>query len=89
MKLKNLGTTVINIGKVVILPDEIGEVSGKAYENNAAINYLIKTNRLALVKEEEKKAKKSAGKPDKKAETPAAPAAEDEKPETPTETEQE
>lgn len=67
MKLKNLGTTVINIGKVVILPDETAEVADKAYENNAAINYLAKTNRLEIVKE----TKKPAGKNDKK---PSAPA---------------
>ena len=89
MKLKNLGTTVLNIGKVIILPDETVEVKDKAYENNDAVKYLIKTNRLALVKEEEKKAKKPTGKPDKKAETTASPAAEGEKPETPAETEQE
>ena len=88
MKLKNLGTTVLNVGKVIILPDETVEVKDKAYENNAAINYLVKTNRLALVKEEAKKEKKNAG---KKAETPAAPAVETEQTETPSvnETEQE
>lgn len=88
MKLKNLGTTVLNVGKVIILPDETVEVKDKAYENNAAINYLVKTNRLALVKEEAKKEKKNAG---KKSETPAAPAVENEQAETPsvTETEQE
>jgi len=91
MKLKNLGTTVINVGKVIILPDETVEVKDKAYENNAAINYLVKTNRLALVKEEAKKDKKNAG---KKAETPAEEPktpSEETKTETPaaTETEQE
>lgn len=54
MKLKNTGTTIINIGKVVILPDEIGEVTDKAYENNETVEYLIKTKRLALVKEKKK-----------------------------------
>lgn len=87
MKLKNLGTTVINVGEVVILPDETAEVSDKAYEGNAAINYLIKTNRLALVKGEEKKVKKSAAKNEKKPEAPEQEAQQ----ETPaaTETEQE
>lgn len=67
MKLKNLGTTVINIGKVAILPDETAEVTDKAYENNATINYLVKTNRLEIVKE----TKKSASKNDKKPSVPA------------------
>lgn len=66
MKLKNIGTTVINIGKIVILPDETAEVKEKGYENNPVINYLVKTNRLELVKE-----KKAAVKNDKKSETPA------------------
>lgn len=75
MKLKNIGTTIINIGKVVILPDEIGEVNDKAYENNDAIDYLVKTNRLAIVKENKKPAgnkKPEAPVEDTKAETPAA-----------------
>lgn len=54
MKLKNLGTTVINIGKVVILPDETADIADKAYENNAAINHLVRTNRLELVVNESK-----------------------------------
>ena len=83
MKLKNLGTTVISIGTVVILPDETVEVKDKAYENNPAVNFLVKTNRLALVKEEAKKEKRNSAK-DKKPETPTtepkddAPAAETE-----------
>lgn len=54
MKLKNIGTTVISVGNVVILPNEVKEVKGKAYENNAAIKHLCKTNSLEIVKEEEK-----------------------------------
>lgn len=76
MKLKNLGTTVINIGKVVILPDETKEVVDAAYENNSAIDFLVKTNRLALVKEKEKKPAAKNAKPETPAEenkeTPAA-----------------
>lgn len=51
MKLKNVGVTIVSIGKTVLLPDETVEIKGKGYENNAAIDYLVKTNRLAVVKE--------------------------------------
>ena len=60
MKLKNISSTVVSVGRTVILPDEVVEVTDRGYENNDALNFLIKTNRLALVKEREKVDKKTA-----------------------------
>lgn len=47
MKLKNKGSSIINIGKTVLLPGESAEISGKGYQDNAVISFLMKKGILA------------------------------------------
>lgn len=51
MKYKNTGSTIINIGKAILLPDETVEVTGEGYKNNAVLEFLVNTGRLAVVKD--------------------------------------
>ena len=51
MKIKNIGTAIVSIGKTVILPDEVVDISDKSYQNNDAIDFLVSIKRLAVVKE--------------------------------------
>lgn len=75
MKLKNIGTKVISVGKVVILPNEVGVIDAKGYENNPAVNFLIQTKRLEVVKEKaEKKASANEAKKPAKENKPEPPA---------------
>ena len=67
MKVKNIGTSVVSIGKTVILPDETAEITDKSYQNNGAIDFLVSIKRLAIAKERtaastEKAAKATAAK---------------------------
>lgn len=62
MKLKNIGTSIISVGKTVILPDDTVDITEKGYQNNDAINFLVATNRLAIIKERTTPAKKEAQK---------------------------
>lgn len=62
MKLKNIGTSIISVGKTVILPDDTVDITEKCYQNNDAINFLVATNRLAIIKERTTPAKKEAQK---------------------------
>ena len=65
MKLKNIGSSIVSIGTATILPGETKEVADKVYEENAALNFLIHTNRLALEKDAAKKAPAKTAKPAK------------------------
>ena len=49
MKLKNIGNKIVSVGEVVILPGETKEVSG--YDENSALEYLIRQGNLSTVKE--------------------------------------
>lgn len=49
MKLKNIGNKIVSVGEVVILPGETKEVSG--YDENSALEYLIRQDNLSIVKE--------------------------------------
>lgn len=60
MKLKNIGTSIVSIGKTVILPDETVDISDKGYQNNDAIDFLVSIKRLAIVKERAASSKKEA-----------------------------
>lgn len=60
MKIKNTGTTIISVGKNAILPDETVEVAATGYENNAALNFLVKSGNLSIVKEKAATEKKTA-----------------------------
>lgn len=72
MKLKNLTSTIVSVGKTVILPDETKEITDKCYDNNGAIDFLVATNRLAIVKDEVKKpVKKDKPKKEKEPEVTA------------------
>lgn len=51
MKLKNIGSTIISVGKTAILPDESKEIKDVGYTKNAAVTFLIKNGCLELVKE--------------------------------------
>lgn len=62
MKLKNIGTSIVSVGKVIILPDDTVDIIEKGYQNNDAINFLVATNRLAIIKERTAPAKKEAQK---------------------------
>lgn len=62
MKLKNIGTSIVNVGKVIILPDDTVDITEKGYQNNDAINFLVATNHLAIIKERTAPAKKEAQK---------------------------
>lgn len=62
MKLKNIGTSIVSVGKTVILPDDMVDITEKGYQNNDAINFLVATNRLAIIKERTAPAKKEAQK---------------------------
>lgn len=62
MKLKNIGTSIVSVGKTVILPDDTVDITEKGYQNNDAINFLVATNRLAIIKERTTPAKKEAQK---------------------------
>lgn len=62
MKLKNIGTSIVSVGKTVILPDDTVDIAEKGYQNNDAINFLVATNRLAVIKERTAPAKKEAQK---------------------------
>lgn len=62
MKLKNIGTSIVSVGKVIILPDDTVDITEKGYQNNDAINFLVATNRLAIIKERTAPAKKEAQK---------------------------
>ena len=62
MKLKNIGTSIVSVGKTVILPDDTVDITEKGYQNNDAINFLVATNRLAIIKEHTAPAKKEAQK---------------------------
>ena len=62
MKLKNIGTSIVIVGKTVILPDDTVDITEKGYQNNDAINFLVATNRLAIIKERTAPAKKEAQK---------------------------
>ena len=62
MKLKNIGTSIVSGGKTVILPDDTVDINEKGYQNNDAINFLVATNRLAIIKERTAPAKKEAQK---------------------------
>lgn len=50
MKLKNIGSKIVNVGDVTILPGDTSEVKD-AYANNAAINCLVEMGNLSIVKE--------------------------------------
>lgn len=50
MKLKNIGSKIVNVGDVTILPGDTSEVKD-AYANNAAINCLVEMGNLSVVKE--------------------------------------
>lgn len=81
MKLKNLTSTIVSVGKTVILPDETKEIADKGYEKNGAIDFLVKTNRLAIVTDEKKPAKKDKKPPKQpKQETPPVEEPKDETP---------
>lgn len=58
MKLKNVSSSVIIVGAAIILPGQTVEVTDPAYQNNSAVEYFIKTKRLALVEDRPKKSKK-------------------------------
>lgn len=62
MKLKNIGTSIVSVGKTVILPDDTVDITEKGYQNNDAINFLVATNRLAIIKERTASSKKEAQK---------------------------
>ena len=62
MKLKNIGTSIVSIGKTVILPDDTVDITEEGYQKNDAINFLVATNRLAIIKERTTPAKKEAQK---------------------------
>ena len=62
MKLKNIGTSIVSVGKTVILPDDTVDITEKGYQNNDAINFLVATSRLAIIKERTAPAKKEAQK---------------------------
>ena len=62
MKLKNIGTSIVSVGKTIILPDDTVDITEKGYQNNDAINFLVATNRLAIIKERTAPAKKEAQK---------------------------
>jgi hypothetical protein len=49
MKLKNIGNKIVSVSEVVILPGETKEVSG--YDENSALEYLIRQGNLSIVKE--------------------------------------
>ena len=49
MKLKNIGNKIVSVGEVVIRPGETKEVSG--YDENSALEYLIRQGNLSTVKE--------------------------------------
>ena len=51
MKLTNISSTIVIIGKTVILPGETAVINDPAYKDNDVIDYFIKTNRLALAEE--------------------------------------
>ncbi len=50
MKLKNIGSKIVNVGDVTILPGDTSEVKD-AYANNAAIDCLVEMGNLSIVKE--------------------------------------
>lgn len=50
MKLKNIGSKIVNVGDVTILPGDTSEVKD-VYANNAAINCLVEMGNLSIVKE--------------------------------------
>lgn len=50
MKLKNIGSKIVNVGDVTILPGDTSEVKD-AYSNNAAIDCLVEMGNLSIVKE--------------------------------------
>lgn len=60
MKLKNIGTSIVSIGKTVVLPDETVDISDKGYQNNDTIDFLVSIKRLAIVKERAAPSKKEA-----------------------------
>ncbi len=60
MKLKNIGTSIVSVGKTVILPDETVDISDKSYQNNDTIDFLVSIKRLAIVKERAASNKKEA-----------------------------
>lgn len=60
MKLKNIGTSIVSIGKTVVLPDETVDISDKGYQNNDTIDFLVSIKRLAIVKERAASSKKEA-----------------------------
>lgn len=62
MKLKNIGTSIVSVGKTVILPDDTVDITEEGYQKNDAINFLVATNRLAIIKERTTPAKKEAQK---------------------------
>lgn len=50
MKLKNIGSKIVNVGDDIILPGDTSEVKD-AYANNAAIDCLVEMGNLSIVKE--------------------------------------
>lgn len=50
MKLKNIGSKIVNVGDVTILPGDTSEVKD-AYASNAAIDCLVEMGNLSIVKE--------------------------------------
>ena len=50
MKLKNIGSKIVNVGDDIILPGDTSEVKD-AYVNNAAIDRLVEMGNLSIVKE--------------------------------------
>lgn len=69
MKIKNRTSSIVSIGKVVILPDEVGEVTDPAYMKNNALNFMVETGRLEIVPEAvkpKKPAEAAKGKSDDK-----------------------
>lgn len=50
MKLKNIGSKIVNVGDVTILPGDTSEVKD-AYADNAAIDCLVEMGNLSIVKE--------------------------------------
>lgn len=51
MKLKNNSHKVVSVGEAAILPGKDIEVTSKGFENNVALNFLVKKKVLSIVKE--------------------------------------
>ncbi len=49
MKLKNVSGKIVSVGETTVLPGSTVEITGKAFENNGALNFLVRRKYLETV----------------------------------------